>query len=249
MQHVALVVLGHPNSQSYSHALGEAYARGLRSAGLEVRYLRLSELDFDLVLHSGFGGEQQLEPDLVQARRAIEEASLVGWFFPTWWAGPPALVKGFIDRVFLPGWAFRYPQVPKSSGGRYRAGTGLPEPLLAGRLARVVSSMDSPSWWYAIWHRRALHAAFVNGTLRFCGFRVRSSTFFQLRGWSAERRARGLARVESIGYRDGRRALRARTALRASMALDMNAPLGRSERQLPVAGSKQVGAAAERVAR
>ncbi|MCA9640986.1 MAG: NAD(P)H-dependent oxidoreductase [Polyangiaceae bacterium] len=190
----ALVVLGHPNPGSFSHALGNAYAGGLRRSGVEVRTLELSELKFDPILRSGFGGEQALESDLLDARDALEAARLVGWFFPTWWAGPPALVSGFIERTFLPGWAFRY-----------RAGASLPTPLLKGRYARVVTSMDSPSWWYRFWHRRALHASFVNATLRFCGFAVRSTTLFKLREWSDERRRQALAELEVLGFRDGTR--------------------------------------------
>ncbi|MGK3963877.1 hypothetical protein WMF38_06825 [Sorangium sp. So ce118] len=53
------------------------------------------------------------------------------------------------------------------------------EGLLAGRSARVVTTMDSPSWWYRFWHRRSVHASFVNATLRFVGFGpVRETTYF-----------------------------------------------------------------------
>ena len=201
----ALVVLGHPNPQSFSHALGEAYAAGLTRAGLEVRFLRLCDLVFDPVLHAGFGREQPLEPDLQAARVQIETASLVAWFFPTWWAGPPALVKGFIERTFLPGWAFRYGPPEGAQTPRYRAGSSLPVPLLSGRDARVVTSMDSPGWWYRLWHRRALHAAFVNATLRFCGFKVRCTTFFKLRESSEERRRRALTELEVLGFREATR--------------------------------------------
>ena len=175
----ALVVLGHPNPQSFSHALGEAYAAGLTRAGLEVRFLRLCDLVFDPVLHAGFGREQPLEPDLQAARVQIETASLVAWFFPTWWAGPPALVKGFIERTFLPGWAFRYGPPEGAQTPRYRAGSSLPVPLLSGRDARVVTSMDSPGWWYRLWHRRALHAE--------------------------ERRRRALTELEVLGFREATR--------------------------------------------
>lgn len=218
MEH-ALVVFGHPNSDSFSHALGEAYAGGLRRAGLEVGYSKLSELEFDPVLRSGFGGEQPLEPDLQDTRDAIARASLVAWFFPTWWAGPPALLKGFIERTFLPGWAFSFGAGEESSAveqrlaSDYRAVSALPVPLLKGREARVVTTMDSPGWWYALWHWRAVHAAFVNATLRFCGFRVRSETLFGLRNWTAARRARALTRLEALGYADGSRLLKRRARL------------------------------------
>ena len=63
------------------------------------------------------------------AQEKLQRAAHVAWFFPTWWGAPPALVKGFIDRAFLPGFAFKN-----------RPGNGLPETLLKGRSSRVVTS-------------------------------------------------------------------------------------------------------------
>lgn len=103
-----LIVLGHPAPTSLSDALGSAYERGLKKAGCEVEVLTLRDLSFDPNLRSGFSGEQILEPDLQLAQESILRAVHVAWFFPTWWAGPPALVKAFIDRAFLPGYAFSY---------------------------------------------------------------------------------------------------------------------------------------------
>src|SRR5690606_2273821 len=120
-------------------------------------------------LRAGFSGQQNLEPDLTMAQDAILRATHVAWFFPTWWAGPPALVKGFIDRAFLPGYAFSY-----------KTARALPETLLKGRSARVVTTMDSPSFWYQLWHRSALHASFVNATLKFVGFGpIKSNTLYR----------------------------------------------------------------------
>ncbi len=199
-----LVVFGHPTAESLSDALAEAYSNGLRRGGLAVEQLKLRELRFELDLRYGFGAQQPLEPDLRRAQELIERASHVSWFFPTWWAGPPALVKGFIDRTFLPGWAFAY-----------RAGNGLPDELLRGRSSRVVTTMDSPSFWYQLWHRSALHASFVNATLRYVGFGpISTTTLYSQRARTPAERAAWITELGRIGEADAKKARkRAKTEL------------------------------------
>ncbi len=194
-----LVVLGHPTPGSFSDALAHAYVNGLTQQGASVETLALRDLRFDPHLRAGFSGSQPLEPDLVSAQNALQRAEHVAWFFPTWWAGPPALVKGFIDRAFLPGFAFKY-----------RKGNGLPDTLLSGRSSRVVTTMDSPSFWYSLWHRASVHAAFVNATLRYVGFGpVSNTTIYKLRELSAAERTAWVQKLEHIGRRDGARRARA----------------------------------------
>jgi putative NADPH-quinone reductase len=189
-----LLVLGHPSPQSLSDALADAYARGLCAAGAQVETLILRDLDFDAHLRAGFSGTQALEPDLVHAQRLFERAHNVAWFFPTWWGAPPALVKGFVDRTFLPGWAFSA-----------RNGSALPETLLSGRSSRVVTTMDSPNFWYWLWQRSAVHAAFVNATLRYVGFGpVHSTTLFRQRSRTPAQREAWLHKLQRQGSADAR---------------------------------------------
>lgn len=188
-----LLVIGHPDCSRYSHALAERYATGARASGASVEILDLADLSFDPNLASY---DQPLERDLERASEAILAAEHLAFFFPMWWAGPPALMKGFIDRVFLPDFAFRYPP------GR----TSIPEGLLRGRSARVVVTMDSPSWYYRLARRRSLHHAFSGGTLKFCGIGpIRETTVTSLRALSEPKRLRWLDRLEAQGARDARR--------------------------------------------
>lgn len=189
-----LTILAHPSSEGLNGALHSAYIEGARTL-VTVDELALSELRFDPLLGPGFGQSQTLEPDLEIARRKIEGAKHVSWFFPTWWAGPPALLKGFIDRTFLSGWAFRYED-----------GKALPTPLLAGRSAHVVTTMDSPAWWYRFWHRRSVHASFTNATLRFVGFKkVRHTTLYGVREMSEAKRRAAIEGMRRRGIDDAKR--------------------------------------------
>ncbi|MCB0926200.1 MAG: NAD(P)H-dependent oxidoreductase, partial [Mycobacterium sp.] len=132
-----VVVLGHPDSESLCGAIARAYSEGARSAGAAVREINLGEMTFDPVLRHGYRGVQPLEPDLVAAQEAIAWAGQVVFVYPNWWGSMPALLKGFVDRVFLPGFAFTY-----------RENSQLWDRLLAGRRGRLLVTMDSPPWYY-----------------------------------------------------------------------------------------------------
>ena len=88
-----LVILGHPDTNSYCAALADAYVRGARAAGAQVKLVKLAELDFDPVLHHGYNEIQELEPDLQEMQREISAARHVVWVYPMWWVGAPAPVS------------------------------------------------------------------------------------------------------------------------------------------------------------
>jgi putative NADPH-quinone reductase len=188
----ALVLLGHAEKTSFNAALANAYADAFRGAGGSVKLVTLSDLVFDPILRGGHSGEQALEPDLLALRDAFEAARHVAWFFPTYWVSPPAVVRGLVDRLFLPGWAFRYDE-----------GKAFPTRLLRGRSARVVATMDSPAFWYTLANHRAIHGAFVTGTLSFVGFGpIRTTPLYSLRDLDANGRAKVLRDMSALARRD-----------------------------------------------
>jgi NAD(P)H dehydrogenase (quinone) len=197
-----LLINGHPNPHSFSAALSAAYEESARSQ-VQVERLDLRELSFDLVLRHGYAQPQPLEPDLVRAAEAITRASHVVWFFPCWWNAPPALVKGFIDRVFTPGYAFRY-----HDRGQ------LPEKLLRGRSARLVTSMDSPRLWQWLVNGSALETSFTRSTLRFVGFSpVRRNVYYSAHAMDARARERALEDMRNAATRDAEELRRAERAV------------------------------------
>ncbi len=190
-----LVIDAHPNPQSLCSALAARYAEGARRAGVDVAVLALRDLRFDLVLHQGYRGEQALEPDLRRARAAIEACDHLCVVTPLWWGSVPALLKGFVDRLFERGWAYRYQP------------NGRPLGLLAGRSARVLLSTDSPGWYLRLLQGDPTVKQLVRSTLRFCGFKpVRVTRFGPVRASDEARRAAWLAQAEGTGAADGRRA-------------------------------------------
>lgn len=183
-----LVILAHPNPESFNAALAERYVYSAQKAGAEVNFIKLGDLDFDPILRAGYKSDQELEPDLVEAQQQIDSAQHLVIFTPVWWGTTPAILKGFIDRVFLPGWAYKYTNK-------------LPVKLLSGRTAQVVSTMDSPGFWYRLVYRNSLQRTLGTATLRFCGFKTKFKMLFSVRESSSNGREKWLSQVEDMAIR------------------------------------------------
>lgn len=186
-----LVILGHPSSDSFCGALAERYAQSALRAGHEVRQLFLGRMDFDPVLREGYQQVQPLEVDLRRAQADILWAEHLTLVYPIWWGGVPALLKGFFDRVFLPGFAFKY-----------RAGKAFPDKLLHGRSAHLLVTMDTPPWYYRwVYRMFGLHQI-RKTTLAFCGIEPkRTLTFGPILGASAGQREAWLLQAQAIANR------------------------------------------------
>jgi putative NADPH-quinone reductase len=181
--------------KSYCGAIARAYAEGARSAGAEVREINLGDLSFDPVLRHGYNEAQALEPDLVEAQEAIRWADVLVFAYPNWWGSMPALLKGFVDRVFLPGFAFKS-----------RENSQLWDRLLAGRSARLLVTMDSPHWYYRLVVRQPGHQMMRRAILGFSGVKpVRTAVFGPIRKSTDAARAGWLTRAGSLARRDATR--------------------------------------------
>lgn len=188
-----LVVLDHPDGESFCAALADAYAEAALDAGHEVRVLRLGELAFDSILHAGYRRIQALEPDLVSAQAEILWAEHLVFVYPVWWGAMPALLKGFFDRLFLPGFAFKY-----------RDGSVLWDRLLSGRSARLLVTMGTPPWYYRWVYRMPGHNQMRRTILEFSGIKpVKTTGFGPVRGSGAARRQRWLDAARRLGSRGG----------------------------------------------
>jgi len=152
-----LIINGHPVQDSYSAALAKAYHEGARTNSDQVTTITVRELDFNPNLEHGYKKRMEMEPDIKSSIEKIQQADHIVWVFPVWWAGVPALLKGFIDRTFLPDVAF------KSRDGK------LPQKLLKGKTARIIVTSDTPRWYdYLIMGSPTLNQ-FKKGVLGFSG--------------------------------------------------------------------------------
>ena len=193
-----LLILAHPRRDSLCGALFDAYADGAREAGVTCRELILSEMEFDPDVIALSPEQQALEPDLVRAQQDIAWAEHLVFVFPTWWGTFPARLKGFLDRVLTPGFAFRH-----VSHDRW-------DKLLAGRSADLITTMDTPPLVYRLIYRAPGRQALARATLGYCGVRTaRVQAFGPVIAANAAQRSRWLDQARASGARLGQGAFSA----------------------------------------
>lgn len=140
-----LLVNGHPQADSrrLNHVLLDAYAQGAEDAGHEIRRIDVAALDFPLLRSREEWEDGDLPPALQPAQQDIAWAQHLVFFFPLWLGDMPALLKGFLEQVARPGFAFH-----KDSENPFG------QKALGGRSARVVVTMGMPALVYR-WYFRS----------------------------------------------------------------------------------------------
>lgn len=184
-----LIINGHPDKESFNHALSAAYIKGVNKTDSELTQINISDLDFNPNLRFGYRKRMELEPDLVGAIDKIKKADHIVWVFPIWWGGYPALMKGFIDRTFLPGVTFQPIE-----------GKPLPKKLLKGKSARLIITSDTPKWYDFLIMKRPAINQFKKGTLQFCGITPVKVTFISvIKGSTLNFREKWLKKISLLG--------------------------------------------------
>jgi len=184
-----LIINGHPDKESYNWALAEAYKKGANKSNAVVQEIRIAELDFNVNLQYGYRKRTALEPDLVAAQEKIKWADHLVWLYPVWWGSVPAIMKGFLDRVLLPGFAFKK-----------REGSVWWDKYLTGKTSRIICTMDQPTWYYRLINGQPSHVAMKKLTMRFIGIKkTRITAIGPLRLSKPEFRNKWLKKVEILG--------------------------------------------------
>lgn len=130
------VILGHPRTDSFNHALAAATVEAAQAAGHQVRFHDLQAEAFDPVLAAGEEAAGAAVPAPIDAHcREIVEADGIVIVHPNWWGMPPAILVGWIDRVLRPGVAYRFVEGD--------SGEGAPVGLLRARAALVLNTSNT----------------------------------------------------------------------------------------------------------
>ncbi|MCD8414989.1 NAD(P)H-dependent oxidoreductase [Tenacibaculum dicentrarchi] len=188
MKHV-LIINGHPDKQSYNYALSEAYLKGTSKTTAVLSQINIADLDFNPNLAFGYRKRTELEPDLLIAIDKIKKASHIVWIFPMWWQGAPAIMKGFIDRTFLPGITYQPIE-----------GKPFPEKLLKGKSARIIITTDTPRWYDFLVMKSPALRQFKKGTLEFCGISPVKITYISpIKNASISFRKKWLEKITLLG--------------------------------------------------
>lgn len=109
----AAVVLAHPRADSYAHALAQRAVDGLQAAGHRVDIIDLYADGFRAAMseaeQEAYRGNQPILDPLVQTSAAlVRNVDALIFVYPTWWSGLPAILKGWMERVMVPGVGFTF---------------------------------------------------------------------------------------------------------------------------------------------
>ncbi len=156
-----LIIYAHPNTGGHCrHILSEA-EKSLKENKTDYEVLDLYKTDYDPVLHEKehyTAGNHQVSSENRKIQKQILTSDHLIFIYPIWWAAPPAILKGWIDRVLVSGFGFKY------EGSR-------PKGLLKGKRATVFATSGSPKIFYKLMldpPKRIMKDL----TLRFCGIKT-----------------------------------------------------------------------------
>jgi len=186
-----VVVLAHPNDDSFCHAVAARATAGLEGAGHGVHLLDLYALGVKAAMspqeHAAYHGDTPLlDPLLIEHAALVKSADALVFVYPTWWSSMPAVLKGWLERVMVPGVAFVF-----DAKGKVRPG------LTNVRHIVGISTYGSPRAYVKFVNdngRRTLTRALRLNT----GLRTRRSwlALYAIDTATAEQRDRFLTRVE-----------------------------------------------------
>lgn len=162
-----VIINGHPNLEALGSEISKTYTKAAIEAGHQAKLINLAELNFDPILHKGYATFQALETDLVAAQIDIKWADHIVIVFPIWWGSVPALLKGFLDRAFLPGFGFKY-----------KKDSPFWDKLLEGRSGRLIFTTDAPWWANRFMFKDPALNMMKRSVFEFCGVKPVSVTQF-----------------------------------------------------------------------
>ena len=131
-----LIILAHPDPHSFNHAMAAAAQEELRSAGHTVVLHDLYQEQFDPVLPAEeIPLAATLPPAIAAHCNELQQADGILIIHPNWWGQPPAILKGWVDRVIRPGVAYRFLEND--------SGEGVPLGLLKARTALIFNTSNT----------------------------------------------------------------------------------------------------------
>ncbi|MGE8381532.1 Glutathione-regulated potassium-efflux system ancillary protein KefF [compost metagenome] len=164
-----LIIYAHPNQESLNGQFKQAIEKNLLQQKQDVIVRDLYILGFDpvLSLEDMTGQRKGIVNELIKNEQEyIKWADIVTFIYPIWWTGMPAIMKGYIDRVFSYGFAYRYDQ-------------GIQKGLLTGKQAIILNTHGKSNEEYStIGMDKALLLTSDKGIYTYCGFQVTEHFFF-----------------------------------------------------------------------
>lgn len=159
-----LIVVAHPNSDSFNHAIVQTTVHALKAKGHETVVRDLYTLQFEPVLSlEDFNSLRagQIPDDIKAEQGFITSADVITFIYPIWWTGLPGILKGYVDRVFSYGFAYAYGK------------DGNIEKLLTGKKGLLINTHGTPNEVYdSTGMTDAMKKTSDSGIFEFCGIEV-----------------------------------------------------------------------------
>jgi NAD(P)H dehydrogenase (quinone) len=164
-----LIVYAHPNSGSLNHFFKQTVLESLQESGEEIAIRDLNEINFNPVLSlEDMNGQRMgtVADDVQTEQDFITWADRIIFIYPIWWTGMPAIMKGYIDRVFSYGFAYRYDQ-------------GVQKGLLTGKKTIIINSHGKSNAEYeAMGMDKALILTSDTGIFTYSGLEIQQHFYF-----------------------------------------------------------------------
>jgi putative NADPH-quinone reductase len=192
MRHIA-IIQGHPDPKGghFGHALAAAYTEGARSAGHEVKTIDVARLEFSLLRSKDEFEKSGPTAAIAAAQDTLRWADHLVIIYPLWLGSMPALLKGFLEQTFRPGFAFGGAEDPSPWTKR-----------LKGKSARVVVTMGMPALVYRWYFRAHSLRSVERNILSFCGIGpIRENLIGMIEAPKDHARRRWLSRVRALGVK------------------------------------------------
>lgn len=189
------VILAHPTSQSFNHAVAQAAVAELKQNGHQVSFHDLYAEEFDPILPAGEIPKEASVPQEVEMHcQEISSADGIIIVHPNWWGQPPAILKGWVDRVIRPGIAYQF-----ADGDQ---GEGVPIGLLKAKVACVFNTSNTTPEREARVFGDPLETLWKNCVFGLCGVKTSyRETFSVVVTSTIEQRQEWLAKVREVVQR------------------------------------------------
>ena len=188
-----LIIDGHPDpgAERFAHALTKAYCEGAQSGKHEVMTFRVADLEFPLLRTQADYERSEPVEAIRRCQQAMDWATHVVIIYPLWLGSMPALLKGLLEQMLRPGFAFSTRKL-----GRW------PVKLQGGKSARIIVTMGMPGWLYRWYFRAHSLRSLQRNILHFVGFRrVRATVFGNIGSMSRAQSQGCLQEVRALGER------------------------------------------------
>ena len=132
------LIVAHPNTSSFNFAVAETVRRKLEQIGHQVYFHDLYREKFDpLIRYEEIPADGQVAPEILEYCRELADSDGIVIVHPNWWGQPPAILKGWVDRVIRPGIAYEFEEGD--------TGEGVPRGLLRAHTAVVFNTSNTSS--------------------------------------------------------------------------------------------------------